>query len=63
MRTLPHKKARLTSKYREVNNKLYIQIEEKHFFGLITKLRWISENAFTFTEINEFQCGDRYGQS
>jgi len=57
MRILPHKKARLTGRYREVNHKLYIQIEEKHFFGLHTTLKWVSESSFTFTEINEFECG------
>ena len=55
-RRIPSNNTKLTGRYKEINKKIYVEVEEKHFFGLITKNKWISENEFEFYEVEYFDC-------
>ena len=53
-RTLPHRRSRLTGRYREINGCIEVEVSEWYLFGW--KSNWVSEGDFTFTEIEEFNC-------
>lgn len=55
-RELPHKNSKLTGKYKELDGKLYVQVEERWLFDLIKRKRWISEGDFIFSKVEYFEC-------